>query len=196
MNNVCRHRIRLIVKACVVLVMLGIGYLYWLGFQQDRLERECAGAQDALASALIAIRDNDLSKLQSVMYSGSGDLVTAKYAHRGWRKMVAQNCETYDLKSLSDKQIRESVDIAEKQSVSLNSSILRWAVSPDEWNKLVEHPTDGLLVESHLSKHAVVAVCLKEHGEWKVVGLPCVSAKVLKYPTIDEASRHNDAIAE
>ncbi len=110
--------------------------------------------------------------------------------------MVAHTALILQLRSLTDRQIRDSLEVPREQPDALLASILRWAATPPTWQKLQEHPAYGLLVRCCLPRHALVIMCVREAGCWKIAGLPSLSMKVLRYRTVDEASAHNDAMAE
>ena len=195
MEKTKKRRIRAAVAAFAALVVLAVGYVYWLAYQDYCVERECVAAQEAVAKAFFAIRDGDLNAVEAALYSGSTQLAVPRHAPHRWPRIVASTSKQSGLSSLSDAKICDSLKIARNQQIELKSSIMLRSVWPDAWRRLAKHPIDGVLVQADLPKHSLVVLCVKEHGRWKISGLPCISAKVMRYHTIDEASNHNDAIA-
>lgn len=153
-------------------------------------------ALKATATGLIAIRNGDLRTLKAVLYTGSVEWLGLDKAPSKRAQAVARTSATCQLKSLTDRRIRDSLEICDKQPELLLTTILQTSVTPRAWKKLVQTPVDGLLVECNLPKHALVIMCVREGGSWKMLGFPELSAKILRYRTIYDASAHNDAIAE
>ena len=189
------HRTVLVVMGAISALVL-VGYAYQQAQMQEQVANECEKAFDATATTFMAIRDGDLRKLKTVVYTRSGDWIVLEKSPRRAPKIMASLSRTYDLKSLSDRQIRDSLEVVPNVPDRLTAGMALWSVTPDSWKRLVANPVDDIVVRCNLPKHALVVLCLKENGKWKVCALPAFSAKVLLYSSVDEASQHNDAIAE
>ncbi len=174
------------------------GYGHWAK-ERDRQRRETeinAGkARQAAADGLMAIRHGDTRRLKAVLFRQGFDWLTLEKSPRRAPRLVSYIATTYGIKTLTNLQIRRSLHVCGDQPVALMASVLRWGTVPPAWPHLLRRPICGFLLRCSLPNHALVIMCVKEGGSWKMVGLPALSARILRYHTIDEACMHGDAIA-
>lgn len=126
-----KQRRRVILAVGGVTFVLLFGYGYWQAESQYQLRCDCAEAEDAVATALIAIRDGDTKGLATVLYTDSIDWVVLTHSPRNERKMMAHTAKQYGLKSLTDKQIRDSLEIVPDFPESLSARILQYRTWDD-----------------------------------------------------------------
>ena len=183
---------------CTVAMVLGLalfGFAYHQAQVQERPAWDCAEAQEVAATALVAIRGGDVRALAGLVYTRSNTwnvLVHSKFSF----KIVGHLSTLYGLKSLADGDIRRSLRVCEFPPGTLMDSLICCAVPSWAVRELGRHPTDAIVFRCDLQKHSFLVICVREASSWKLLGLPVVSTKALRYRTIYEASAHNDAVAD
>ncbi len=172
--------------AIIALAALAValrGYDCWLR-GQDRQRREAEmnrqEARHVAAVGLTAIRRGDIRTLGTILFRQGFDwLALEKPPPRG-RRLVSYIATTYGIRTLTDLQIQRSLDVCGDQPVALMASILRWCTVSPARARATDHPA-CVLVRCNLPNHPLVIMCVKEDGSWKMVSLPVLSARILRY---------------
>lgn len=189
-------------RLLLVLVVLAgavLAFHNWrLGRAPEWAGNGYAGAEEAVAQLLIAIKHDDQSHVAGLLYSRCAEArLLAKNPERVG-KMVSQLRRKHALDTVSDLVIRRSVKAVPGAKQELIVSILQLSMLkgyPAEWLTWdADMPT---MVKYEIRGMPMVSVALRENGDWKVAGLPLVlSAKVLKYRTVQDANAAADALVE
>jgi len=151
---------------------------------------ELAGAEQAVSEALIAVRDRDVGKISSLLYSRSIVVRQLNYAVR-MPRALDRLCRNYALDGLSDYDLKRNVRVVPNASRTLIVNILQSSVGrgyPAEW--LSWEQDRPVVVEYSVRGKRMISVVLREDGKWKLSALPlCLSANALKYGSLRDYYR-------
>lgn len=154
-------------------------------------------AEGAVARALVAVRDGDAKALKSLIQSQSVDLRIQDF-DRTTPGICRRLRQDYGLGSLTDVEIRRMVHAVPEVRRGIVISILQHSCGrgfPSEW--LTWDSDTPVVVCYTVGGVSMLSVALRQGGHWKVEAVPlCLSADVLRYPSLDEAILHGAAVAE
>lgn len=187
-----------IVLKIVAIVVIMSGLLGW-HFHRQRVLADQRAAQESVFRMIVAVRNNDMEALSRVLwrYTVDGHVLGKQPAHT--RRIAAACSRRYGLSALTDGEIRASFHIVDDVPFQLKSSILKAAILPSETEMQAEFDRGGIrsyVVGYNLGKHRLVSLCIADKGKWYPTGLPALSRNVLKYETIYDAFKAQDAVAE
>jgi len=189
----CRLTGRVAVLGCSIITLAAIvltSHTIWRWRDSSRV-----AATNAAIAMLRALRDGSVPRVQASLHSRSGDAFAFRRSSRVGYACVAKVGRSLRLQGLTDEEIRSRITPVTLPD-KLFQGILRWGTRPCDKGAGLGDDRRHIAFLCDLPGSRVILLCMPDARGFAVFGLPTISAEILRYARIEEASAHGAAVVD